>query len=454
MNVTHVAHILGRALLVLWGFAAAGLACDTTAAATPNVLVFYVDDMGWGQPGCYGGTLAPTPNIDAIAASGVRFTDGYSSGCICSPGRVGLMTGRYQARTGHDGNATRPGHELLLSETTIAQRMQAAGYTTGMFGKWHLGATSTEYLPVSRGFDVSLGTIGNLGEGDARAFFRNAELLEEMPGAPVTSPVYAREAVEFLSKQAGKPWFLYVSFNAVHTPHVASPEWLAKFDHLDRRVQNYAANIAEADAAIGTVMAGLRSQGLEDNTLVFVIGDNGGASGEAEFGGLRGRKWFVWEGGVRVPFIAAWKQHIPAGRVLTDPVIQLDLFPTALAAAGVPSDAAPNLDGVNLLPLLTGETAKLADRPLFFRFGVQYAVRAQNWKLVKASLEMEPMLVNLALDPGESQDLSASEPARKQELQAIFDAWNANNAAPRWEDRRWNGEEDRQRKRRTERGKK
>ena len=416
-------------------------AAPAADAARPNILIFYVDDMGWAQPGCYGGKMAPTPNIDALAAGGMRFTNGYSSGCVCSPGRVGLMTGRYQARTGHDANPTKPGRELLLSETTLAQHLKAAGYTTGIVGKWHLGDTSPEFMPAARGFDFAMGTVGNLGEGKGPAFYRGNELLKELAGAPVTSPVYARESVNFMETNQAKPWLLMLSFNAVHTPHVASEKWLEKFKHLPKHDAAYAALAAEADEALGTVMTKLREMQQEENTLIFLISDNGGAYQNAEMGGLRGHKWFVWEGGIRVSWMAAWKGHIPAGRVSDEPVIQLDVLPTALAAAGATTSIP--LDGVNLLPLLEGKTDKLAPRELYFRFGVQHAVRQGDWKLVKASKDMQPMLVNLAADPGEKTDLTAKEPEKAQALQKLFDQWNATMQPPRWEDLRWNGEESR-----------
>lgn len=416
-------------------------AAHAADAAKPNILIFYMDDMGWAQPGAYGGKMAPTPNMDALAAGGVRFTSGYSSGCICSPGRVGLMTGRYQARTGHDANPGREGRELLLSETTMAQHLKTAGYTTGIVGKWHLGDTSEKFMPTSRGFDFAVGTVGNLGEGKGPAFYRNKELIDDLPGAPITSPVFARESVGFLEANREKPWFLFLSFNAVHAPHVASEKWLEKFKDLPKHDAAYAALAAEADEAIGTVMTKLRALKQEENTLIFLISDNGGAYQNAEMGGLRGHKWFVWEGGIRVSCMAAWKGHIPAGRVSDEPVIQLDVLPTALAAAGA-STSIP-LDGVNLLPLLEGKTDKLAPRELYFRFGVQQAVRQGDWKLVKASKDMQPMLVNLATDPGEQTDLAAKEPEKAQALQKLFDQWNATMQPPRWEDQRWNGEEDR-----------
>jgi len=413
------------------------------SAAKPNILIFLVDDMGWAQPGCYGGKMAPTPNMDALAAGGVRFTDGYSTGCICSPGRVGIVTGRYQARTGHDGNPNRPGSELLLSETTMAQRFKPLGYTTGIVGKWHLGVSAPEFMPTARGFDFAVGSVGNLGEEKGPSFYRGKERIAELAGAPITSPVYAREALGFLDANKDKPWFLYLAFNAVHSPHVASPKWLEKFKNLPKHDQQYAGLIAECDEAVGDVMAKLRELKQEENTLIILMSDNGGAYANAEMGGLRGHKWFCWEGGIRVTWMASWKGRVPGGRVSHEPVIGLDILPTALAAAGAEVKPEWQLDGVNLLPLLEGRTDKLASRELYFRFGVQHAVRQGDWKLVKASKDMEPMLVNLAQDPGEQKDLSAQNPEKKKQLLAIFDTWNASMRAPRWEDRRWNGDENR-----------
>jgi arylsulfatase A-like enzyme len=408
----------------------------------PNILIFYLDDMGWAEPGVYGGKLAPTPNMDSLAANGVRFTNGYSSGCVCSPGRVGLMTGRYQARTGHDANPTKAGRELLSSERTLAQYLKDADYSTGIVGKWHLGDTEPKYLPPARGFDFAIGTVGNLGEGKGPSFYRGSELVKELNGAPITSPVYAREACGFLEANKSKPFFLYLSFNAVHSPVVASPEWLEKFKHLDKREQAYAALIGEADEAIGQVMSKLRDLKLEEDTLIFCISDNGGASALSEQMGLRGHKWFVWEGGIRVTWMAQWKGRFAGGQVIDQPVIQLDVLPTALAAVGTAKPEIP-IDGVNLLPLLEGKVKKLAARELYFRFGVQHAVRQGDWKLVKASKEMEPMLVNLREDSGEQRDLSLDQPAKKAELQKLFDKWDAQMQPPRWEDQRWNGDENR-----------
>jgi len=421
-------------------FLIAALVCDSAFGAdarTPNVLIFYLDDMGYGDPACYGGKLAPTPHIDSLATNGVRFTDGYVAACVCAPSRVGLMTGRYQARTGHDAN----GGDLAPGEITIAQRMKAAGYATGIVGKWHLGS-GPQSLPVARGFDFSIGSVGNLGnEGVKTGFYRGAELMPELAGAPITSPVYAREACGFIERSHDRPWFLYLAFNAVHNPNVASESVLARLPQLKRRERDYAASIAEADDAIGTVLGKVRALSLEDNTLIFCISDNGDSSPFANREGLRGHKWLVWEGGIRVPWLVQWKSRIPAGRVLGTPVIQLDVLPTALAAAGVEPRPEWGLDGANLLPLLVGQADSLPREALYWRFGPQFAIRQGDWKLVKAAKNMEPMLVNLATDRGEQQDLSAGQPEKKKELQTLWNQWNAQMPPPHGSGKHWDGEE-------------
>jgi arylsulfatase A-like enzyme len=265
--------------------------------------------------------------------------------------------------------------------------------------------------------------------------------LKDLPGAPITSPIYAREACGFIERSKDQPFFLYLAFNAVHNPNVASESVLARFPKLSRHEKDYAGSIAEADDAIGTVLEKLRALKLEENTLIFCISDNGDSSQFANREGLRGHKWLLWEGGIREPWLVQWKGRIPAGRVLSTPVIQLDVLPTALAAAGAEVKPEWKLDGLNLLPLLEGKTDKLDRDTLYWRFGVQYAVRQGDWKLVKASKDMAPMLVNLATDRGEQKDLSTEQPEKKQQLQAVWDSWNAQMQPPRWTDKRWDGEE-------------
>jgi arylsulfatase A-like enzyme len=386
---------------------------------TPNVLLIYIDDMGWAQPGCYSGKLAPTPNIDRLAASGVRFTQGYVSAAVSSPSRAGLMTGLYQGRFAHDFLNT---PDMDLHQKTMADRLRGIGYTTGVIGKWHLGA-QPDYLPGSRGFDYAFGSVANLGLG---GFYRGSQSCETPKEAPVTSPLYAQEAINFINEKRGtKPWFLYLSFNAVHVPHAPSSAWLARFSNIHNiSTQKYAAVIAEADDVIGQVIATLKENGIIDNTLVFCLSDNGGIAVQAEMGGLRGHKYQLWEGGIRVPFIVSWPGHIKSGRTIDDPVIQLDILPTIISATGSKIDPGLRLDGIDLMPLMLGEIPRLNSRPLFWRYGPQFAIRQGDWKLVKASVDMTPMLINLSEDLGEMQDLTAQHPAKAQELLKLWGKWN------------------------------
>lgn len=440
-----------RAATQLLAFLAAGILGVGFSAADesirPNIVIFYLDDMGYGDPGCYGGKLAPTPHIDSLAAGGVRFTDGYVSACVCAPSRLALMTGRYQARSGHDSNFGRPGTEPPLTDRTIGDLLKSAGYATGLGGKWHLGS-GPKYLPAARGFDFSIGSVGNLGEGGEKTgFFRGTELVETLEGAPITSPIYAREACKFIEANQKRPFLLHVAFNAVHNPNVASESVLKRFPHLAGRQRDYAACIAEADDAIGTVLDKLRTFKLEERTLIFCISDNGDSSPHANTEGLRGHKWTLWEGGIREPWLVQWKGRIPAGKVIHEPVIQLDVLPTALAAAGAKSPDGMELDGVNLLPLLEGKAAALNREAFYWRFGPQFAIRQGQWKLVKASREMEPMLIDLVSDRGEQKDQSLAHPEKKAELQTLWNGWNARMSPAGWEDRRADGEESRKARR-------
>ncbi len=423
----------------------AAIACAAGPTNRPNFLILLIDDMCWGDPGCYGGTLAPTPHMDRLAAEGVRFTQGYSTGCICSPSRVGLLTGRYQARTGHDSNTHEGGPKgveraqrvLDPSEVTIAQRLKAAGYGTGIIGKWHLGANEPWQLPGARGFDVAWGSSGNLGHG--APWYEGTNTVPCPADRLITTPDYTARAIDFIRHPPAHPWFLYISFNAVHGPHAASSNWLAKVQHLPPREQKYAAMIMELDDAIGRILDTIRELNLDRSTLVICTDDNGGAAPLiGHMGGLRGRKWLLYEGGIRVPWIMRWTGRIPAGRVLNTPVIHVDIAPTLLAAAGVELRPEWELDGVNLLPLLEGRVLDPPPRALFWRFGVQYAVREGPWKLVRAGRDVPVALYNLAEDPGEQHDRSAQEPAVVRRLQGLFDEWNAKMKPPRWDDPRWN----------------
>ncbi len=426
-----------------------------SAADKPNILVIVADDMGYADSGVQGCKDVATPNIDSLAKNGVRFPNGYVSGCVCSPSRAGLITGRYQQRCGHDSNPKRE-FGLDLKETTMAQRMKEAGYVTGITGKWHLGELK-EQMPLARGFDEFYGILphGIAAEkkGSGVPVYRGWERVETPPDHTVK---FGEEAIAFIERHKGEPWFLYLPFTAVHAPHVAPDSYVQKFASIeDKGRRQLCAMISVMDDQIGAVLAKLRDLKLEENTLIFFISDNGGPKSRTVHNGpLRGGKWMLWEGGIRVPFMVQWKGRLAPGCVLDTQVIALDFLPTALAAANRDVKPEWKLDGVNLLPLLEGRADKLPREALFWRFGVQFAVRQGDWKLVKASRDMQPALFNVAADLSETNDLAAQQPDKVKQLTALWDAWNAQNIPPRWEDPRWNGSEEKAANKQLKKGKK
>jgi arylsulfatase A-like enzyme len=404
--------------------------------------------MGYADAGFQGCKDVPTPNLDALAKSGVRCTNGYVSGPYCSPTRAGLLTGRYQTRFGHEFNPGGMGENqgLPVTETTIADRLKAAGYVTALVGKWHLGG-APKFHPQKRGFEEFYGFLGGAHPyfpGMGAPILRGTDVAMEKE---YLTDAWGREALAFIDRNKEKPFFLYLAFNAVHTPMHATDDRLAKFTEIkDKTRHTYAAMLLALDEVVGKVTDKLRSAGLEENTLVFFFSDNGGPTmvGTTINGSrntpLRGSKRTTLEGGVRVPFVVSWKGMLPAGKVYDHPVIQLDIQPTALAAAGVAVKAEWNLDGVNLLPYLSGkETGKPHDT-LYWRFGEQMAIRQGDWKLVKydpvadgGKGKATPMkLYNLADDIGETNDLAAKMPEKVKELDAVWQKWNAQLARPLW----------------------
>jgi len=407
------------------------------APAKPNILFIAADDLGYGELGAQGAKDIPTPNIDSIAAAGVRFTNGYVSCPVCSPTRAGWITGRYQQRFGHEfnpGSAQQADENfgLPLSETTLADRLKAAGYATGLVGKWHLGYRPP-FHPLRRGFDEFFGFLGGahpyLPGRPADPILRGTEPVAE---SEYLTEAFAREALAFLDRRRRQPFFLYLSFNAVHAPLEATEKYLARFPSVsDPRRRTFAAMLSAMDDAVGRVLARLREHGLEDDTLIFFISDNGGPTRNTTSRNdpLRGFKGQVWEGGIRVPFFMQWKRRLPRGVVYDRPVIALDIVPTALEAAGVA--APPSLDGVSLLPLLAGKRSSGPHEALYWRFGPQGAIRKGDWKLVRLE-GSPPQLYNLAEDVSESRDLGSAQPARLKELSADWEAWNSRLEPPRW----------------------
>jgi arylsulfatase A-like enzyme len=403
-----------------------------STSSRPNVVLIVADDLGYADLGVHGSPDALTPHIDSIAASGVRCTNGYVSGPYCSPTRAGLLTGRYQQRFGHEFNPGTASNGLPVTEVTLADRLKAAGYATGLVGKWHLGETAI-YHPMQRGFDEFYGFLGG-----ARSYYGGTVKrgTANVPLAGYLTESFAVEASDFIERKKAGPFFLMLTFNAVHTPMDTPPAiYMNRFPGVtDPTRKTCLAMLAAMDDAIGVVLAKLKSLSLEQNTLVFFHSDNGGPidAGTSVNGSinlpLRGGKKSLWEGGIRVPFLAKWPARLPAGRVYHEPVIQLDLFTTALAAAGgsVPTDRV--IDGVDLTPFLEGTAATAPHENLTWRFGDPgpAAIRSGPWKLKGGAL------YNLAADIGETTDVAAANPSVAAAMQADLDAWKAQLVPPLW----------------------
>ena len=369
-------------------FAATAQAADVKK---PNILIIVADDLGYANVGIHGCKDIPTPNIDSLAAAGVRFTSGYVSGPYCSPTRAGLQTGRYQTRFGHEFNPS-GSVGLPLTETTLADHLKTAGYATGIVGKWHLGSQQSLH-PMKRGYDEFFGFLGG-----AHSYFQADGILrgtEQIRELDYTTDAFGREAVAFIERHRREPWFLYLAFNAVHTPMHATGDRLAKFTNIaDQQRRTYDAMTLAMDEAIGRVRKKLAETGLEQNTLVTFISDNGGPTmpGTTINGSrntpLRGSKRTTLEGGIRVPFVVSWPARVKPG-VYDQPVIQLDLHATALAAAGVEPKPQWKLEGVNLTPFLGGERTARRHDALYWRFGQQMAIRSGDFKLVRYDINAD-----------------------------------------------------------------
>ena len=403
-------------------------------AAQPNIVIFYADDLGWGEISAQGFSKdIPTPHIDSLAQNGLRFTNGYVAATYCSPSRAGLMTGRYPTRFGHEFNTVANTVGLRSDQTTMATRLKALGYATAAIGKWHLG-NQPENRPTKRGFDEFFGTLNNTPFFHPTNFIDSRisnEVREVTDDTFYTTNAYADRAVDWLEKNQAKPCFLYLPFNAVHAPLQAPKKYLDRFPNItDEKRKTFAAMMSAMDDAIGRVLTKIRALGQEENTLVFFISDNGGptASTTSYNGPLRGFKMTTFEGGPRVPFIAQWKGKIPAGKTYDFPVMNLDVLPTALIAAGGKPEASWSLDGVDLMPYLTGKTSR-PHQTLYWRYGPQWAIRHGDLKLVVSKGGSgRPELYDLATDIGESKDLASAQPAKVKELQALWDKWSAEQA--------------------------
>jgi arylsulfatase A-like enzyme len=412
----------------------------------PNIVLILADDMGYSDVGAHGCKDIPTPHIDRIANEGVRFTQAYANGSFCTPTRIALLGGRYQQRTGNDDLPEVTG-KLPLAIKTLSDRLQESGYTTGMVGKWHVGE-GKGFNPLDRGFDEFYGFLGGghtyFPDRPQRGsygspIFRQHEDSKE---TRYLTDAFGQEAADFLKRhrKSTKPIFLYLAFNAVHTPMHATPKYLDRFPDLKGNRRIYAAMLSAMDDAIGNVLKELDDSGKADNTLLIFHNDIGGPTTRNAVNGsinlpLRGSKCETFEGGIRVPLFMRWPGKLVPNSTFNQPVMTFDLSATALHLAGADTC---NLDGKDLRPYLFGEKSGRPHATLYWRSRTRnnnYAVRHGDWKYVYSTEGTEQpgpnqtpandMLFDLANDPGEQHNLSKRHPEILAHLKALYKEWDA-----------------------------
>ncbi len=422
-----------------------------STATRPNVIVLLVDDLGWGDVSCLNNGAVKTPNIDRLAQTGVTFTSGYVTAPLCGPSRAGFFSGRYAQRFGFwDNSGGIPTDQPLLPGV-----LRAAGYRTALLGKWH----STGPMPHARGiFDETLCSPVSSPFID----YHHPKLARN--GTVEASDVYstdlfAREAVEFIDRNKTQPFALTVTFNAPHILRVVKNAQLIRADYDaalaagktldipkvpmarpgdtakfiaqfpgDTARADTVATIAALDEAVGRILDKLQQSGLDRKTIVFFFGDNGGhPENRSESVPLRDYKWSLYEGGIRVPFLASYPGVFPAGLTFAHPVSTLDIFPTVTALTGTTPPA--NLDGVNLAPFLTGQKTTAPHDALFFSINGLGAVRSDRWKLVLAT-DGTPELFDLSRDLAEKNNLAPAQPDRVKALREKWQAWHSRLPAP------------------------
>ncbi|MDT8301211.1 MAG: sulfatase-like hydrolase/transferase [Sedimentisphaerales bacterium] len=403
------------------------------AAELPNIILIMADDLGYGDIGCYGSKKIRTPNIDALAREGLKFTDYHSNCPVCSPTRAALLTGRYQQRCGIEGVVTAANHRhtgMALEEVTFAEVLKKRGYATGIFGKWHVGY-SVEFNPARQGFDEFIGYVsGNVdyhSHIDQAGFDDWWKKSEKIPEEGYSTDLITEHGVDFIERHKDRPFCLYLPHEAPHYPYQGRkdpPERLsggrkgkkAKGDEIPRA---YKEMVEVMDEGIGRIVETVKRLGLERKTFIFFCSDNG-ATKNGSNGVLAGYKGSLWEGGHRVPAVAYWPGKIKAGTTTDQTVLGMDLFATMTSIAGADLPASLKLDGVNLLPMLT-EGAGLPKRTLFWRYKKQKAVRKGPWKLLVQNNQSK--LYNLDEDLGEKENLALARPDILKTLEDELAAW-------------------------------
>ncbi|MBB6431003.1 sulfatase family protein [Algisphaera agarilytica] len=428
------------------------------SAEKPNIVLIFADDMGYGCAGSYGDTgLVPTPNIDRLAAEGVRFTDGYVTGPACAPSRYGLLMGAYQQRIGVQGTwdayvnlqdgkprDTPENNRVPSTHKMVHQTLSGAGYRSAVVGKYNLSSYpkttfdeghsvmmfAGDYFPDETGY------YGGVGYMLAPGTYKRILWGPERPGDEYLTDRLGRQSVEFMEREheRGRPFFLYLAFNAPHSPMQAKKEDRKVVEHLETEATKmYGAMLHSMDENIGKVLDALDRMGIADNTIVAFASDNGPSFAYrvdwpenwprellGSAGPLRGHKGMFTEGGIRVPYIIRWPDGLQAGQVYERPVSTMDLYPTFCAAAGIPIPETTKLDGVNLLPYLRGEVEGDPHDVLYWSIRNRGAVRQGDWKLY---VDGKPQLYNLANDIGETTDLSKQHPEITRELNQKFQAF-------------------------------
>jgi arylsulfatase A-like enzyme len=432
-----------RLLLVFLCFA---FAAQTFSApkSRPNIVFILADDLGYGDLGCYGATDLKTPNIDRLATQGIRFTDFYANGCVCTPTRCGLMTGRYQQRIGGLETAIPPGAKHLglpPQEKTIADMLRAASYSTALSGKWHLGY-KPEMMPTAHGFDHFFGLLsGNHNYWTHRENNGEADLyLEDKPVQMegYSTHLITDHALKFLGEMKTKPFFLYVAFNAPHFPYQTPDDTeheVAKTNWQKGSREIYAKMIEEMDRGVGRILQTLDENHLSENTLVIFASDNGG-NGHARNDPLRGKKGQLFEGGIRAPCIARFPGVIPTNAETHQVAITMDWTATMAKLAGAKPPKNRPFEGIDLLPILSGKKQNV-NRTLFWRSvnfsfeKLQRAVRDGNWKYIEELKgKKDSYLFDLSADIGEAKNLTDENPKLVAKLKKKLDRWEADVDPP------------------------
>jgi len=435
-------------------------------AEKPNLIIIMTDDMGWADVGFNGCKDIPTPNIDMIANEGVRFDEGYVSFPVCGPSRAGLLTGRYQDRFGFTTNPSidpnNPKAGLPVEEETIAQVLRKADYNSAIIGKWHMG-THPDFHPLERGFDYFFGflsgghnyfpehlTLNDLSEVKQKWEWYRTKIIEnrtKIETHDYLTDELSDAAVRYIKKQAedDQHFMLYLAYNAPHTPMQATEKYLSRFPDInDKRRKTYAAMVSAVDDGVGRVLKTLEEKGLDENTIVVFLSDNGGANNNASDNGpLRGMKGDLFEGGIRVPFAIRWKGTIPQGQTYKKPVSSLDIMATIVSLNKIEINSDRPLDGVDLVPYLTGKDNGNPHDQLFWRKWEHsaMAIRKGDFKLVANHNKEQqlPELYHLGDDHSEENILQNKE-AVYDDLMTEWNQWNAemkDRVFPTLQDKWW-----------------